>query len=88
MDDNIGDIRNTILDAQKSILLQLEEQILDVEVELYELHDILATLDVVVALAAVAKEHNFTKPVSVQNMVVSCLCLFATVIIQLIQYNM
>ena len=63
MDDSIGDIKNTILDAQKEILLHIEEQILEEEIALQELNDILSTLDVILSLATVAKENAFTKPV-------------------------
>jgi hypothetical protein len=62
MDDSIGDIKNTILDAQKAILYQLEEAVLDVEVELRVLGDVLATLDAVCSLGTVAVENGFVCP--------------------------
>ena len=45
-------------------MLQVEECILDIELDLFRIHDILATFDAIVSLATVAKENNFVRPVS------------------------
>ena len=63
MDDSIGDIKNTILDAQKAILYQVEEAILGAELELHALNDALATLDAVISLGTLALENGFVRPV-------------------------
>jgi len=62
MDDSIGDIKNTILDAQKAILYQLEEAVLDVEVELRLINNMLAMLDAICSLGIVAAENGFICP--------------------------
>ena len=62
MDDGIGDIKNTILDLQKTLLLQCEEEVLAAEVELRQLHNLLASLDAVCSLGIVAQENNFVRP--------------------------
>ena len=45
-------------------MLQVEECVLDIELELFKIHDVLATFDAIVSLATVAKENNFVRPVN------------------------
>ena len=63
LDDSIGDIKSTILDTQKTIILEVEEYILDIESDLHEMNYILATLDVISSLGQVASENHFVRPV-------------------------
>ena len=62
LDDNVGDIKNMILDRQKELLLQIEDILLSYEVYIHPLSTILATIDVIVALGTVSKELQFTRP--------------------------
>ena len=62
LDDNVGDIKNMILDRQKELLLQIEDILLSYEVYIHPLSYILATIDIIVALGTVSKELQFTRP--------------------------
>lgn len=51
-------------------MLEVEDIVLDIEAELHEMNYIVATLDVINSLGAVAVENNFVRPVSTHIMYV------------------
>jgi DNA mismatch repair protein MSH5 len=71
MDETIGDIKGMIADLQKSILVNIEERILDAENQILELYVACGALDATLSLATVAKEMNFVKPeISEDNVII------------------
>eukprot|EP01042_Synura_sphagnicola_P000846 gene846-941_t len=67
LDDSVGDVKADIADLQKSIVLSLEESVLEAELELQQLSSMLCSLDAVLSLAAVALEMNFVCPEVVED---------------------
>ena len=62
LDDRIGDIKNNILDFQKRISLEIEEEILLNETQLYYLSSALGTFDSLISLGRVATERGYSRP--------------------------
>jgi DNA mismatch repair protein MSH5 len=70
MDDKIGDIKSMVSDLQKTILISIEEYILDAEMELVKISHMLGNLDAIISLGTVAVELNFCKPEIVEEQVI------------------
>ena len=62
LDDTLGDLRTQMEIEMRSILLKVEDDILNNEVILVKVADTLATLDATASLGKVFKERQFTRP--------------------------
>lgn len=67
LDEVIGDIKSDIQDAQKAIKLQVEEFILDHEALLLTSSNVLASIDALTSLGAMAMHFNLTRPELVEE---------------------
>ena len=70
MDEEIGDIKSKIIDRQRSITIDIEECLLDIEYQLQQLSLELASLDALISLGTIAIQHNLVKPEIVADPVV------------------
>lgn len=71
LDDRIGDIKNSILDYQKQMMVVIEETVLDKETELIAVSYALGEIDALIALGEVALERQYVRPeIETQNVLV------------------
>jgi DNA mismatch repair protein MSH5 len=62
LDDTIGDVHGFILDTERMIITELEEDILDHEHELRTTFQAISEMDCILCLAACADDLNFVRP--------------------------
>lgn len=70
MDQQIGDIKNDILDIQRSIVVELEEKLLDVEYQLNLASISIANLDALISLGKISLEYQLIKPVMTEESII------------------
>ncbi len=63
LDDTIGDIRANMLDRQKALVRDCENELLDCEHHLLQLSCFLESLDAIMSFAEIAIEKSFIRPV-------------------------
>jgi DNA mismatch repair ATPase MutS len=63
LDEEVGDIASDIKDRQKTLLVAVEEMIIDSEEALQQLAVTFASLDAYLSLGSIAIEMRFTRPV-------------------------
>ena len=70
LDESIGDIKSDIADRQRTLLLQVEDHMLEAEAPLQNLTIALSTLDALISLGTLAVEQHLTAPEIVDEPVV------------------
>jgi DNA mismatch repair protein MSH5 len=70
MDDSLGDVKSTIMDRQKLLMLQIEDTLLDVEPQLQHFSIVMATIDALLSLGTLASEQNLVRPEMVDESVI------------------
>ncbi len=67
LDDTLGDLRSDISAETEAVMRQVEEVVLAREGLIQGVADVMASLDVIMALGAVSKERNFVQPEIVEQ---------------------
>ena len=62
LDQSIGDIKSTIADRQRVLLLQIEDHLLEFEEQLLQLTITLSTIDALISLGTLAVEQQLVRP--------------------------
>ncbi|KAL3108512.1 hypothetical protein niasHT_015434 [Heterodera trifolii] len=71
LDENIGDIKMQIVDAETNIVLNLQKRILDSKEAVLNAVELAATLDCLISLSVVARKYNWTRPKFVEESIVA-----------------
>uniref|UniRef100_A0A914GX69 DNA mismatch repair proteins mutS family domain-containing protein n=1 Tax=Globodera rostochiensis TaxID=31243 RepID=A0A914GX69_GLORO len=71
LDENIGDIKMQIVDAETNIVLNLQRRILESKDDVLKAVDLAATLDCLVSLSVVARKYNWVRPKFVEETTVA-----------------
>ncbi|KAL3090864.1 hypothetical protein niasHS_007239 [Heterodera schachtii] len=71
LDENIGDIKMQIVDAETNIVLNLQKRILDSKEAVLSAVELAATLDCLISLSVVARKYNWTRPQFVDESIVA-----------------
>jgi DNA mismatch repair protein MSH5 len=67
LDGSVGDIKSDIADRQRTLLIQLEDALLDAECTLQQLSTSLSTLDALISLGTLAVEQRLVAPEIVEQ---------------------
>lgn len=70
LDDTIGDVQSSITDRQRTLLLEVEDGLLDAEAPLQQLAAMLSRIDAFISLGVIATEMDFVRPEIVDEPVV------------------
>mmetsp|Transcript_25914 Transcript_25914/g.38373 ORF Transcript_25914/g.38373 Transcript_25914/m.38373 type:complete len:115 (+) Transcript_25914:487-831(+) len=70
LDDGLGDIRSNIMDRQKTLVLEIENDLLECEAHLIQLATFLESLDATISLGTIATEMRFSRPDIVEDPVI------------------
>lgn len=70
LDDTIGDVQSSIIDRQRSLLLEIEDILLDAEVPLQQMAAMLKKIDAIISLGVIATEMDFVRPEIVEESVI------------------
>lgn len=70
LDDTIGDVQSSIIDRQRSLLLEVEDILLDAEVPLQQMAAMLKKIDAIISLGVIAIEMDFVRPEIVDESVI------------------
>ena len=62
LDVELGDLKSDIADAQKALLLAVEEKVLAADSLIMKLDECLSSLDAVLAMGSVSRERGFVRP--------------------------
>jgi DNA mismatch repair protein MSH5 len=70
LDDTIGDVQSSITDRQRTLLLEVEDGLLDAEAPLQQLAAMLSRIDAFISLGVIATEMDFVRPEIVDESVI------------------
>jgi DNA mismatch repair protein MSH5 len=70
LDDTIGDVQSSITDRQRTLLLEVEDGLLDAEAPLQQLAAMLSKIDAFISLGVIATEMDFVRPEIVDESVI------------------
>lgn len=70
LDDTIGDVHSSITDRQRTLLLEVEDGLLDAESPLQHLAAMLSRIDAFISLGVIATEMDFVRPEIVEESVI------------------
>lgn len=70
LDDTIGDVQSSITDRQRTLLLEVEDGLLDAESPLQHLAAMLSRIDAFISLGVIATEMDFVRPEIVEESVI------------------
>lgn len=62
LDENVGDIKMQIIDAETNIVLNLQKRLLDCRTIVLQAVEMAATLDCLISLSQVARKYNWIRP--------------------------